>query len=81
LLVVNMNATRRGALSPDLYAALREAFSKATNTAIRAVILTSEGGFFCAGGDLNVLIERRTLTETQRRQKIEELHGASDRGC
>jgi enoyl-CoA hydratase/carnithine racemase len=74
LLVVNTNATRRGALSPDLYAALREAFAKATEPRIRAVILTSEGGFFCAGGDLNVLIERRGISETDRRQKIEELH-------
>jgi enoyl-CoA hydratase/carnithine racemase len=74
LLVVNTNATRRGALSPDLYAALREAFAKATEPRIRAVILTSEGGFFCAGGDLNVLIERRGISETDRQQKIEELH-------
>jgi len=74
LVVVNMNATRRGALSPDLYAAIAEAMRRADDPAIRAVILTSEGGFFCAGGDLNVLIERRKLTEEQRRIKVDELH-------
>lgn len=74
LLVVNANAARRGALSPDLYAAIREACARASKAHIRSVILTSEGGFFCAGGDLNVLIERRKLTEEERRGMIEHLH-------
>ncbi|MDU9003140.1 oxepin-CoA hydrolase, alternative type [Sedimentitalea todarodis] len=74
LVVVNMNTTRRGALSPELYATIMEAMHKATDPRIRAVILTAEGGFFCAGGDLNVLIERRTLSEAERRDKIDDLH-------
>lgn len=74
LVVVNMNASRRGALSPDLYTSIRRALSQAEETRIRAVILTSEGGFFCAGGDLNVLIERRELSEDERRGKVDELH-------
>ncbi|MEY8829258.1 oxepin-CoA hydrolase, alternative type [Sedimentitalea sp. XS_ASV28] len=74
LVVVNMNTTRRGALSPELYATIMRAIHQAADPRIRAVILTSEGGFFCAGGDLNVLIERRTLTEDQRRDKIDDLH-------
>lgn len=74
LVVVNMNSTRRGALSPDLYAAIRQALAGAADRRIRSVLLTSEGGFFCAGGDLNVLIERRKLTEAQRRDKVDELH-------
>jgi 2-(1,2-epoxy-1,2-dihydrophenyl)acetyl-CoA isomerase len=41
---------------------------------IRAVIITSQGGFFCAGGDLNALQERRSLPEVERRGKIELLH-------
>lgn len=72
--VVNLNVTRRGALSPDLYAAVMEALARAEEPRIRSVILTSEGGFFCAGGDLNVLIERRKLTLEERRQTIEGLH-------
>ncbi|WP_050928152.1 oxepin-CoA hydrolase, alternative type [Aestuariivita boseongensis] len=72
--VVNMNVTRRGALSPDLYAAIRDALALAQEERIRAVILTAEGGFFCAGGDLNVLIARRDLSEPERREKVDELH-------
>ena len=74
LVVVNMNPTRRGALSPDLYAAIGQAMAGAADPRIRSVLLTSEGGFFCAGGDLNVLIERRKLSEDQRRAKVDELH-------
>ncbi|MEP2715035.1 enoyl-CoA hydratase family protein [Pseudophaeobacter sp.] len=73
--VVNMNGTRRGALSPDLYVAINDAVALAQEPRIRAILLTSEGGFFCAGGDLNVLIERRELSEEQRRGKVDELHG------
>lgn len=75
LVVVNMNAAKRGALSPDLYGAIEDAFARAGDPRIRAVILTSEGGFFCAGGDLNTLIERRNLTEPERRNRIDGLHG------
>lgn len=74
LVVVNMNPARRGALSADLYAAIGDAMQRATEPRIRAVILTSGGGFFCAGGDLNLLIERRTLSEAERRDKIDDLH-------
>ena len=74
LVVVNMNATRRGALSPDLYAAIGDALKGAQDRRIRAVILTSEGGFFCAGGDMNVLIDRRKLSEPERRAKVDDLH-------
>jgi enoyl-CoA hydratase/carnithine racemase len=74
LVVVNSNAARRGALSPDLYTAIGDAMQRANDPRIRAVILTSEGGFFCAGGDLNVLIERRGLSETERRAKVDDLH-------
>jgi len=74
LVVINANPTRRGALSPDLYQALRDAFEAANAPAIRAIVLTSEGGFFCAGGDLNVLIERRSLSEAERRDKVDDLH-------
>ena len=74
IVVVNMNVTRRGALSPELYACIREACAKAASSKIRSVILTAEGGFFCAGGDLNALIERQSLSEDERRAMIEHLH-------
>lgn len=72
--VVNMNAARRGALSQDLYDAIAAALELAQEERIRAVLLTAEGGFFCAGGDLNVLIERRGLSEAERRDKVDNLH-------
>ncbi len=74
LIVWNGNAEKRGALTPALYDAIAEAMRLAEEPRIRAVILTSEGRFFCAGGDLNVLIERRKLTEEVRRERVDALH-------
>lgn len=74
LMVVNMNTSKRGALSPDLYDAINDAMARAAQPRIRAVILSSEGGFFCAGGDLNTLIERRKLPEAERRVRVDLLH-------
>jgi enoyl-CoA hydratase/carnithine racemase len=74
LIIWNGNTERRGALSPALYDVIAQAMALAREQRVRSVILTSEGGFFCAGGDLNVLIERRALTEAQRRDKVDGLH-------
>ncbi|MGC1503766.1 MAG: enoyl-CoA hydratase family protein [Sulfitobacter sp.] len=74
LIVWNGNAAKRGALSPALYDCIQTAVTQAQDPRIRAVILTSEGEFFCAGGNLNVLIERRQLSEAERRLKVDELH-------
>ena len=74
LIVWNGNTAKRGALSPELYACIAEAMRKAADPRIRAVILTSDGDFFCAGGDLTVLIERRSLSEPERRDKVDDLH-------
>ncbi|MCX7560446.1 enoyl-CoA hydratase family protein [Sulfitobacter sp. F26204] len=74
LIIWNGNTAKRGALSPELYDCINTALVQATEPRIRAVILTSEGGFFCAGGNLNVLIERRKMSEEARREKVDELH-------
>ena len=74
VIIWNGNAARRGALSPELYTAIQDALNLAQNRRIRAIILTSEGDFFCAGGDLNVLIARRELSEEDRREKVDDLH-------
>ncbi|WP_299617867.1 oxepin-CoA hydrolase, alternative type [uncultured Tateyamaria sp.] len=74
VIVWNGNTARRGALSPALYDCIAQAMELAQERRIRAVILSSDGPFFCAGGDLNVLIERRTLSEAERSAKIEDLH-------
>lgn len=74
LTVWNGNAEKRGAITPEFYATIIEAIDKAQEKRIRAVIITSEGDFFCAGGNLNAIIERANLPEQERRDKIEELH-------
>ncbi|NNE53984.1 MAG: enoyl-CoA hydratase [Sulfitobacter sp.] len=74
LIIWNGNSEKRGALSPELYNCINEAVQQANEKRIRAVILTSEGDFFCAGGNLNILIERRGISEEARRGKVDELH-------
>lgn len=74
LVVTNQNAGKRGALSPDLYDALNKGLTRANDPEIRAVILTSEGDFFCSGGDLNTLQSRSDLSLEERRAKVQELH-------
>ncbi|SDF22647.1 oxepin-CoA hydrolase, alternative type [Limimaricola pyoseonensis] len=75
LIVWNLNAGRRGALTADYYPVLHEALAiAAAEPRIVAVILVSEGGFFSAGGDLNVLATRAAQTEAERRGNIEKLH-------
>ncbi|WP_417675339.1 oxepin-CoA hydrolase, alternative type [Pseudodonghicola sp.] len=74
LVVVNGNAARRGALTPEFLEAITEAAERAIAPRIKAVILSSEGDFFCAGGDLNVLITRQSMAEDERRAQIDRLH-------
>lgn len=77
VLAINMNVTRRGALSDDFYAAMHDALERARQPHIRAVIITAEGGYFCAGGDLNAIIKRRGLSDAERREGIDRgLHKA-----
>lgn len=74
LIVWNGNSARRGALTPELYQAIQQAVEMAARPDVRAIILTAEGGFFCAGGDLNALQERRALSIEERHARIELLH-------
>ena len=55
------NPGARNALHPDMYAAGIEALDSAErdNPSIRAVVLTGADNFFCAGGNLNRLLENR----------------------
>lgn len=74
VLVVFNRAEKRGALTPEFYAAIREGIARAQDPKYRAVILTSAGTYFCAGGDLNVLATRAKLPEDERRGKIDDLN-------
>ena len=54
------NPGTRNALHPDMYAAGIEAMNTAErDTSVRAIVLTGADNFFCAGGNLNRLLENR----------------------
>jgi len=75
LVLSNNNPAARNALSPGFYAAFTEALQAAQNDpTVGAIVLTGEGGHFCAGGDLRQLTKRRDLPEADRRAKLEGLH-------
>ncbi|RYF23229.1 MAG: enoyl-CoA hydratase [Comamonadaceae bacterium] len=75
LVLSNNNTAARNALSPAFYAALTQALADAqADSTVGAIVLTGEGGHFCAGGDLRQLAQRRTLAIEERRAKLEGLH-------
>jgi len=74
LIIWNGNTDKRGAISPELYACILEACDLASERRIRAIVLTSEGPFFCAGGDLNQLIKSQGMPADQRSARIDGLH-------
>ncbi|MFQ5437200.1 MAG: oxepin-CoA hydrolase, alternative type [Paracoccaceae bacterium] len=75
--VVNNNPAARNALSGAYVEGLIAAIARAgEDREIAAVILSGADGFFCAGGDLNILIERREMPLAERIAAIERLHGA-----
>ncbi|WP_134725297.1 oxepin-CoA hydrolase, alternative type [Paracoccus luteus] len=74
LVVVNRNPARRNALTPGFYAGLRQALAQAADQPrVGAVVLTGAEGFFCAGGDLTMLIRAQQMTEDARRAEIGDL--------
>jgi enoyl-CoA hydratase/carnithine racemase len=75
LVLSNNNVAARNALSPEFYAAVTAALTAAAaDPSVGAVVLTGEGGHFCAGGDLRQLAKRRELPVEERRAKLEGLH-------
>ena len=73
--LVNSNPQARNAITPALYDALPAALEEAAaDAAIGAIVLTGDGDFFCAGGDLRQLATRRELTVPERLEKIGRLH-------
>ncbi|WP_228461448.1 oxepin-CoA hydrolase, alternative type [Paracoccus liaowanqingii] len=75
LVVENRNAARRNALTPEFHAGLHHALRLAADQPrIGAVIVMGEGDFFCAGGDLNMLITAQTMDEEARRARIDALN-------
>jgi enoyl-CoA hydratase/carnithine racemase len=75
LILTLSDPSMRNALGPDMYAAGIEALNVAeTNPDVRSVIITGEGSHFCAGGNLQRLLNNREKPRDVQAQSIELLH-------
>ncbi len=75
LILTLSNPGAKNALHPDMYAAGIEALSTAERDPdIRAVVLTGAGDVFCAGGNLNRLLENRAKPPAVQAESIDQLH-------
>lgn len=69
------NPEQRNALGPAIYAAGVEALIAAdSNPEVRSVVITGEGAMFCAGGNLQRLLDNRQQPPEVQAQSIEGLH-------
>ncbi|MEJ7932217.1 enoyl-CoA hydratase [Ramlibacter sp. AN1015] len=69
------NPEARNALGPEIYAAGVEALGVAeTLPEVRSVVITGEGATFCAGGNLQRLLDNRRRPPQVQAQSIEGLH-------
>lgn len=75
LILTISNPEMRNALGPEIYAAGVEALNVAeSNPDVRSVVVTGEGPWFCAGGNLQRLQANRLLPPEHQAQSIENLH-------
>ena len=73
------NPEHRNALGPEIYAAGVEALNAAdSNPEIGSVVITGAGSTFCAGGNLQRLLDNRQQPREVQAQSIEGLHGWID---
>ncbi|RFU43780.1 oxepin-CoA hydrolase, alternative type [Paraburkholderia sp. DHOC27] len=72
LVLTLSNPGTRNALHPDMYAAGIEALDSAErDPSVRAIVLTGADDFFCAGGNLNRLLENRAKDPSVQAQSID----------
>ncbi|CAH2916001.1 MAG: Enoyl-CoA hydratase/isomerase family protein, may be related to NAD-dependent histone deacetylation [uncultured Paraburkholderia sp.] len=72
LVLTLSNPGARNALHPDMYAAGIEALdSVERDPSIRAVVIAGADNFFCAGGNLNRLLENRAKDPSVQAQSID----------
>ena len=75
LVIYNANVANRNAITLELYDVISKALALAAETdRVRSVIFTGAGSFFCAGGDLNRIRNRRFEPLEQRKLAVEALH-------
>lgn len=76
LILTISNPGARNALHPDMYAAAIETLTTAErDESIRAVVLTGADHFFCAGGNLNRLLDNRSKDPSVQADSIDQLNG------
>lgn len=76
LILTLSNPGAKNALHPDMYAAAIETLTTAErDESIRAVVLTGADNFFCAGGNLNRLLDNRNKDRSVQAESIDNLHG------
>lgn len=79
LVLTICNPELRNALSPSMGIAAVEALNIASsNPDIRSVVITGQGSFFCAGGNLNRLLGNRQLAKEVQAKSIDALNGWVD---
>ncbi len=72
LVLTLSNPGARNALHPDMYAAGIEALDSAErDPSIRAIVITGADNFFCAGGNLNRLLENRAKDPSVQAESID----------
>lgn len=75
IVVVNNNPRARNPISLELYSTLNVALNEAEqDSSVGAVVLTGAEGFFCAGGDLELLATARERSADERRERLDKLH-------
>lgn len=75
LVLTFSNPEARNALGPEIYEPAMAAFADvAGDPSIRAVVLTGEGGTFCAGGNLRRLLENRARPPQVQADSIDALN-------
>ena len=77
LVLTLSNPEFRNALGPEIYAAGMQALTTASRpeSGVRSVLITGEGGIFCAGGNLNRIKNNREKPRETQAQSIELMHG------
>lgn len=79
LVLTLSNPEFKNALGPEIYASGVEALNAAENNPdIRSVVITGEGATFCAGGNLNRLLDNRRQAPEVQAQSIDGLHSWID---
>jgi len=84
LILTLSNPGAKNALHPDMYAAAIETLATAErDDSLRAVVLTGADNFFCAGGNLNRLLENRAADPAVQANAIDALNAWVDalRSC